>query len=81
LIFWLGVNAICGRFDFRLWIVKFIDHQTKHSSLNCSSFQVMYDYKVIFDIHIENNAIEEKVSSAKERIKQLQDVQNTLTQQ
>lgn len=41
----------------------------------------MYDYKVIFDIHIENNAIEEKVSSAKERIKQLQDVQNTLTQQ
>ncbi len=40
----------------------------------------MYDYKSIFDIHIENDAMKEEVSAAKERMKMLQDVQNTLTQ-
>ncbi len=40
----------------------------------------MYDYKSIFDIHIENDAIKEEVSAAKEHIEMLQDVQNTLTQ-
>jgi len=40
----------------------------------------MYDYKSIFNIHIENDAIKEEVSAAKEYIEMLQDVQNTLTQ-
>jgi len=39
----------------------------------------MYDYESIFDIHIKNDAMKEEVSAAKERIKMLQDVQNTLT--
>jgi len=40
----------------------------------------MYNYKLIFDIYIENDAIEEKVSAVKEYIEMLQDVQNTLMQ-
>ncbi len=55
-------------------------HQMKHSSLSCNLFKVMYDYKSIFNIHIENDAIKEEVSAAKEYIEMLQDVQNTLTQ-
>jgi len=39
----------------------------------------MYDYKSIFDIYIKNDAMKEEVSAAKECIKMLQDVQNTLT--
>ncbi len=38
----------------------------------------MYDYKLIFDIHIKNDAMKEEVSAAKECIEMLQDVQNTL---
>ncbi len=63
-----------------LFIVEFMYHQTKHSSLSCSFFKVMYDYESIFDIHIENNAMKEEVSAAKECVKMLQDVQNTLMQ-
>ncbi len=55
-------------------------HQTKHSSLSCSFFKVMYDYELIFDIHIENDAMKEEVSAAKECIEMLQDVRNTLMQ-
>jgi len=40
----------------------------------------MYDYELIFDIYIENNAMKEEVSAAKERVEMLQDVRNTLTQ-
>jgi len=40
----------------------------------------MYDYESIFDIHIENDAMKEEVSAAKERVEMLQDVQNTLMQ-
>jgi len=53
-------------------------HQMKHSSLSCSLFKIMYDYESIFDIHIENDAMKEEVSAAKERVEMLQDVQNTL---
>jgi len=49
-------------------------HQTKHSSLSYSFFKVMYDYESIFDIHIENDAMKEEVSVAKERVEMLQDV-------
>jgi len=34
----------------------------------------MYDYELIFDIYIESDAIEEKMSAAKERVEMLQDV-------
>ena len=63
-----------------LLIVEFMYHQTKHSSLSCSFFKVMYNYKSIFDIHIENYAMKEEMSAAKECIEMLQDVWNTLTQ-
>ncbi len=49
-------------------------HQTKHASLSCSFFKVMYDYKSIFDIYIKNDAMKEKVSAAKEHVEMLQDV-------
>ena len=61
-----------------LLIVEFVYHQTKHASLSCSLFKVMYDYESIFDIHIENDAMKEEVSAAKERVEMLQDVRNTL---
>jgi len=55
-------------------------HQTKHSLLSCNLSKIMYDYKLIFDIHIKNDAMKEEVSAAKECIEMLQDMQNTLTQ-
>ncbi len=63
-----------------LLIVEFMYHQTKHSSLSCSFFKVMYDYKSIFDIHIKNDAMKEEMSAAKEHIEMLQDMQNILMQ-
>ncbi len=41
----------------------------------------MYDYELIFDIHIKNDAMKEEVLTAKKRVEMLQDVQNTLMQQ
>jgi len=38
----------------------------------------MYNYEFIFNIYIENDAMKEEVSAAKERIEMLQDMQNTL---
>jgi len=63
-----------------LLIIEFIYHQTKHASLSCSLFKVMYDYKSIFDIHIKNDAMKKEVSAAKKRVEMLKDVQNMLTQ-
>jgi len=63
-----------------LLIVKFIYHQTKHASLSCNLFKVMYDYKSIFDIHIKNDTMKEEVSAAKKRVEMLKDVRNMLTQ-
>ncbi len=61
-----------------LLVVEFMYHQTKHSLLSCSFFKVMYDYKLIFDIYIKNDAMKEEMSAAKECIEMLQDVQNML---
>ncbi len=63
-----------------LLVIEFMYHQTKHSLLSCSFFKVMYNYKSIFDICIENDAMKEEVSAAKKHIEMLQDVQNTLMQ-
>ncbi len=63
-----------------LLVVEFMYHQTKHSSLSCSFFKVMYDYESIFDIYIKNNAMKEEVSAAKKHVEMLQDVWNTLMQ-
>ncbi len=62
-----------------LLVAEFMYHQMKHSSLSCSLFKIMYDYKSIFDIHIKNDAMKEEMSAAKECIEMLQDVQNMLT--
>ncbi len=40
----------------------------------------MYDYKLIFDIYIENDAMKEEVSTAKKHVEMLQDVWNMLMQ-
>ncbi len=63
-----------------LLIVEFMYHQMKHSSLSCSFFKIMYDYKSIFNIHIKNDVMKEEVSAAKKCIEMLQNVQNTLMQ-
>jgi len=63
-----------------LLIIEFMYHQIKHSSLNCSFFKIMYDYKSTFDIHIKNDVIKEEILTAKEHVEMLQDMQNTLTQ-
>ncbi len=40
----------------------------------------MYDYELIFDIYIKNDAIKEKVSTTKKYVEMLQDMWNILTQ-
>ncbi len=57
-----------------LLVVEFMYHQMKHSLLSCNFFKIMYDYKLIFDICIENDAMKKEVSAAKERVEMLQDV-------
>jgi len=57
-----------------LLIVEFMYHQTKHASLSCNLFKVMYNYESIFNIHIKNNAMKEEVSAAKKRVEMLQDM-------
>jgi hypothetical protein len=63
-----------------LFVIEFMYHQTKHFSLSCSLFKVMYDYESIFDIHIKNDAMKEEVLTVKECVEMLQDMQNMLTQ-
>jgi len=41
----------------------------------------MYDYKSTLNIYIENDAMKEEVSAAKECVKMLQNMQNMLMQQ
>jgi len=55
-------------------------HQVKHASLSCNFFKIMYDYELIFDIYIKNDAMKEEVSAAKKHVEMLQDMQNTLMQ-
>ncbi len=40
----------------------------------------MYNYELIFDIYIENDAMKEEVSAAKKHVEMLQNVQNMLMQ-
>ncbi len=54
-----------------LLITEFMYHQAKHSSLSCNFFKVMYDYKLIFDIHIKNDVMKEEMSAAKKYIEML----------
>ncbi len=63
-----------------LFIVEFIYHQTKHASLSCSFFKIMYDYESIFNIYIKNNAMKEEMSAAKEHVEMLKDMWNMLMQ-
>ncbi len=57
-----------------LLVIEFMYHQIKHSSLSCSFFKVMYDYKSIFNICIKNDVMKEEVSAAKEHVEMLQDM-------
>ena len=63
-----------------LLVAEFMYHQMKHSLLSCNFFKIMYDYKLIFDIHIKNDAMKEEVLAAKEHIEMLQDIWNMLMQ-
>ncbi len=38
----------------------------------------MYNYELIFNIYIKNDAMKEEMSAAKEHVEMLQDMQNTL---
>jgi len=49
-------------------------HQMKHALLSCNFFKVMYDYELIFDIYIENDAMKEEVLTAKKHVEMLQDI-------
>jgi len=55
-----------------LFIVEFMYYQMKYALLSCNLFKIMYDYELIFDIYIENDAMKEEVSAAKKHIKMLQ---------
>ncbi len=63
-----------------LLIIEFMYHQVKHALLSCNVFKIMYDYELIFDIYIKNDAMKEEVSAAKKHVEMLQDMQNTLMQ-
>ena len=54
-----------------LLIVEFMYHQMKHFLLSCNLFKIRYDYESIFNIHIENDAMKEKVSAVKEYVEML----------
>ncbi len=38
----------------------------------------MYNYELIFNIYIKDDAMKEEMSAAKEHVEMLQDMQNTL---
>ena len=57
-----------------LFIVEFMYYQMKYALLSCNLFKIMYDYELIFDIYIENDAMKEEVSAAKKHIKMLQNM-------
>jgi len=38
----------------------------------------MYNYELIFNIYIKNDAMKEEMLAAKEHVEMLQDMQNTL---
>ena len=54
-----------------LFIAEYVYQQSQYKTLNYSLFYVMYDYNLDFELRIENDSPQEKMSAAKERVKEI----------
>ena len=63
-----------------LSLTEFIYNNFTHAFVEVSSFYLMYEYNSKIHYEIEDNFIKEKISSAKERVKQFHDIWNQLMQ-
>ena len=61
-----------------LSIAEFVYRQCVHSTIGCSPFMAMYGYDPILELRIEDDAIEGEVPAAKERVKEIDSVRQTL---
>ena len=55
-----------------LSLAKFVNNNNLHNFANATSFYLMYEYHLKIRYEIENNFFKEKISSAKDRVEQLQ---------
>ena len=60
-------------------LAEFVYHQAQQSSSGRSPFYLMYGYEPELEIRAEDDAREEEVPAAKDRIKQLHQMRDTLT--
>ena len=61
-----------------LSMIEFAYNNVTHFFTNVSSYYLMYDYHSEIHYEIENDLIEKKISSTKNRIKHLHEVKETL---
>ena len=60
-------------------MIEFVYNNSHHALVEASSFYLMYNYHPKIYYEVENNFIEEKISSIQERVKQLYDLRKILT--
>ena len=72
------VDAKQTKWANMLSMIEFVYNNVTHFFTNVSSYYLMYDYHSKIHYVIENDLIEKKILSAKDKIKHLHDVRKTL---
>ena len=57
-------------------LTKFVNNNNLHNFASVTSFYLMYEYHSKIRYEVENNFFEKEISSAKNRVEQLQNFQN-----
>ena len=61
-----------------LSIAEFAYRQSNHSTIGCSPFMAMYGYDPVLELRLEDEASEGEVPAAKERVKEIDLIRQTL---
>ena len=61
-----------------LSIAEFAYRQSNHSTIGCSPFMAMYGYDPVLELRLEDEASEGEVPAAKERVKEIDSIRQTL---
>ena len=60
-------------------LIEFVYNNINHNFINCSSFYLLYDFNSKIYYEIENNFVEKKISTIKNRIRYLHKMKQILT--
>ena len=76
LIIFASYLTIC---QTRISNIKFVYNNANYNFIDCSSFYLLYDFNSKIHYEIENDFVEKKISTIKNRIKHLHEIKQILT--